>query len=64
MNYWLWQQGKGEEINKAECVQGSRWLMSSVAHPLWITPLERKSLALQKIAICLKNAEAIELIIP
>lgn len=38
--------------------------MSSVAHPLWITPLERKSLPLQKTAICLKTAEVIELIIP
>lgn len=50
---------EGEKKNNKSTVQGNRWLMSNMAHLLCVTTLERKSMPLQKIAICLKYAEVI-----
>lgn len=54
----------GKERKRAQSRQGNRWLTSRMAHLLYMTALERKSMPLQKIAICLKYAEVISLIIP
>lgn len=57
INYCLWQWWKGKK-KKGTMRAGDRWLLSNIA-PLLYVALKRKSMPLQKIAICVKYAKVI-----